>query len=164
MKKILGLILLSLMLSLPAWAQSPTGQPLLTVTGKIQNTNAENAFIFDRDMLQNLPQGKIVTHTPWYDEVSEFEGPLARAIVEWVQVDGAQQARVYALNDYSAVVPVSDLLDLGMVFATQRNGETLRVRDKGPIFLVYPFDDNPNLNSEVYHNRSVWQIKSIEFF
>ena len=36
------------------------------------------------------------------------------------------------------------------------------VRDKGPLFLVYPFDTNPETYNEKYFSRSVWQIKEIE--
>lgn len=37
----------------------------------------------------------------------------------------------------------------------------MSVRDKGPLFLIYPFDDNPDLFDEVYFGRSVWQIAQI---
>ena len=38
------------------------------------------------------------------------------------------------------------------------NGKAMSIRDKGPIFLLYPFSDDPSLNNEVIQNRSVWQI------
>ena len=38
----------------------------------------------------------------------------------------------------------------------------MSIRDKGPIFMIYPFDKNPELYNEKYFSRSVWQIKSIE--
>lgn len=146
------------------FAQTPEGPAVLTVTGKISQHNAEQAFVFDRAMLEALPQATVVTQTPWYDEVSEFEGPLASAILEAVGADLNANMRVIALNDYSAVVPASDFSDLGVILAMKRNGDALRIRDKGPLFVIYPFDENPDLNSEVYYNRSVWQIKAIEFY
>ena len=42
------------------------------------------------------------------------------------------------------------------------DGKPLSVRDKGPLFLIYPFDKNPELYNEKYFSRSVWQIKKIE--
>ncbi len=42
------------------------------------------------------------------------------------------------------------------------NDQPMSVRDKGPLFLVYPFDLNPELYNEKYFSRSVWQIKEIE--
>jgi len=36
------------------------------------------------------------------------------------------------------------------------------VRDKGPLFMIYPFDAQPELRSAVYYSRSVWQLSEIE--
>lgn len=148
--------------TMPLLAQNPVGQPILTLTGKLAVTNQGETWVFDREMLDALPQVKIITQTPWYDDISEFEGPLASAILDAVGADFTENLRVTALNDYSAVVPASDFADHGVILAMKRNGESLRVRDKGPLFIIYPFDSDPSLNSEVYYNRSVWQIKSIE--
>lgn len=156
--------MLLMFLSSSLLAQSPEGQPMLTLSGKITVTNQGETWVFDREMLEALPQGKVVTETPWYDEISEFEGPLASAILEAVGADFTESLRIIALNDYSAVVPASDFIEHGVIFAMKRNGSALRVRDKGPLFLVYPFDSDPNLKSEIYYNRSVWQIKAIEIF
>ena len=67
-----------------------------------------------------------------------------------------------ALNDYSANVPAEDFRSHPVIFATRLDGQILSVRDKGPLFLIYPFDEAPELFSEVYFGRSVWQISRIE--
>ena len=36
------------------------------------------------------------------------------------------------------------------------------VRDKGPFFVIYPYDSKPELKSQVYYARSVWQVKRLE--
>lgn len=163
-KLILSVCFLLALVILPAWAQTPAGQPLLTVSGKISEKNQGDEWVFDREMLEALPQVTVTTQTPWYDEISEFEGPSALSVLEKVGADMSADLRVYALNDYSAVVPISDLVNHGVIFAMKRNGEKLRVRDKGPLFIIYPFDSDPDLNSEIYYNRSVWQIKAIELY
>ena len=38
----------------------------------------------------------------------------------------------------------------------------MSVRDKGPIFVIYPFDEAPELYNETYFGRSVWQAVSVE--
>jgi hypothetical protein len=70
--------------------------------------------------------------------------------------------RVVALNDYAAEVPVEDARKFPMVFATHLDGQIMSVRDKGPLFLIYPFDEFPELFKEIYFGRSVWQITHIE--
>ena len=35
------------------------------------------------------------------------------------------------------------------------------VRDKGPLFVVYPYDSDPELRSQKFYSRSAWQVKSL---
>jgi hypothetical protein len=41
------------------------------------------------------------------------------------------------------------------------NGESIPVKTKGPLFIVYPYDTNKELQSTVYYERSAWQLKSL---
>ena len=77
---------------------------------------------------------------------------------------GAQGSilKITALNDYTANIPIEDVEKYNVILAFRQNGKVLRIRDKGTLFVVYHFDEFPELNSEVIHNRSVWQVKSIE--
>ena len=43
----------------------------------------------------------------------------------------------------------------------QRNGVTLSVRERGPMMLIYPFDSHPELHTQQYLNRSIWQVRQI---
>ena len=38
----------------------------------------------------------------------------------------------------------------------------MSVRDKGPLFIIYPFDESEDLRSERYYSRSAWQLKHLE--
>ncbi|WP_322889788.1 MULTISPECIES: hypothetical protein [unclassified Yoonia] len=140
---------------------APQGDVILTVSGNITHTNGDGVARFDRAMLEDLQQATVTTATPWFDDVHNFSGPLGAAILDAVGAQGAT-LRVVALNDYAATVPAADLHDLGVVFATHLDTRPMSVREKGPLFLIYPFDDNPDLFDEVYFGRSVWQIARIE--
>jgi hypothetical protein len=37
------------------------------------------------------------------------------------------------------------------------------VRDKGPLWLVYPYDSVSAYQTEVIYARSIWQVKQMEF-
>lgn len=141
--------------------QPPQGRVLLTISGAITETNADGEAHFDLEMLQALPQHETITATPWHDHVVSFTGPLGRELLAAVGAEG-QQLRVTALNDYSAIVPVDDLQGYDVIFATHMDGERLRVRDHGPLFIIYPFDQHPHLLNEEILTRSVWQIHHIE--
>lgn len=151
-------------LSIPAFAgelAKPTGKVILEVTGAIDTTNAPGAADFDLAMLDALPQGTTSTATPWYDGARSFTGPTGAALLDALGAKGTV-LHVVALNDYVTEIPISDLRDYPVILATRLDGETMSVRDKGPIFVIYPFDAYPDLKNETIYGRSAWQVKSIE--
>ncbi|KQW31876.1 hypothetical protein ASE36_06585 [Rhizobium sp. Root274] len=161
MKGMLLALLLGAVSSTSALAlDAPTGPVVLTVKGAITNTNAGNTAEFDLAMLEALAGRKATMETPWTDGKVTFEGPLLSALLEAVGSTGTLLS-VKALNDYAAEVPAEDA-KLATMLATRMDGKPMSVRDKGPLMIVYPFDQNPDLYNEKYFSRSVWQIKEIE--
>ncbi len=162
----LAACLAALMLVAPSTAAElaqPTGKVILEVTGLIDNLNTVDAAAFDMAMLDALPGQETMTSTPWYNGVKKFSGPLGASLLQIVGAHGTQ-LKVTALNDYVTVIPVSDFQDYDVILATQLDDVPMSVRDKGPIFVIYPFDEVPELNNETYYGRSAWQVKSIEVF
>jgi hypothetical protein len=78
-------------------------------------------------------------------------------------VAGASGSRVtaYALNDYRTEIPFSDVEQEDVIVARLMNGKPMTVREKGPLFIVYPFDSRIELRSELYYNRSAWQLSRL---
>ena len=66
--------------------------------------------------------------------------------------------KVTALNDYTTVIPLSDFKKYNVILAVKINEKYIRVRDKGPLFIVYPYDSMPELNNQVFYARSAWQV------
>ena len=162
MKYLLALI--SLFIGQMSFAQDlaqPTGDVILTVSGEITVTNGDGVAQFDRDMIDALTQHTTVTHTPWYDGPHSFSGPLLTALLEAVGAQGST-VRMIALNDYSSELPVEDSINMPLILASRLDGNVMRVRDKGPLFMIYPFDDFPETDNEIFYGRSVWQISRIE--
>ena len=140
---------------------SPTDKPILTVSGKIGVTNTDGKAVFDRKMLEDLGEIAFSTATPWYDGSHKFEGvPLAKLLAA-VEASG-DHVTATALNDYSTDIPMEDARKFGMILALKRDGQYMPVSDKGPIFIIYPFDSNPELKAQVYFKRSAWQVVRIE--
>lgn len=167
-----GLILLGIFLTFAAGAgptnsapsplEAPKGPVLLTVTGKITNRNRGETAVFDLEMLERLERGVITTTNPWMPGTNEFSGPYFSALLKAVGATGTNPVVVTALNDYIGSVPHDDIYSLGLVLATRRNGKPLKIREKGPLFVVYPFLQKPEIFDEIHFCRSVWQIKTIE--
>lgn len=139
----------------------PTGPVVLTVRGHVANPNVDGTAQFDMAMLEALAGRQAVMETPWTDGKAGFSGPLLRAVLAAAGAEG-ETLIVRALNDYAAEIPFADAQTLDTILAVRMNGEYMSVRDKGPIFLIYPFDLDRSLYSEKYFSRSVWQISEIE--
>jgi hypothetical protein len=136
---------------------APVDKPILTISGDIGQTNVGEAAQFDRSMLENMGLVKIETTTPWYKGPVTFEGvPMDKLMAEV----GAKGQRVvaYALNDYTTEIPMEDFAKHHAILALKRNGEYMPVRDKGPLFVVYPYDSDPELKSQIFYSRSAWQV------
>lgn len=147
----------------PARAQGlepPQGRVIFTISGRISQTNGTGVADFDRAMLLALPAATIETMTPWTDGVTKFEGPLARDLLQRVGAKGSR-VKALAINDYSVVIPVSDFETYPVILAMKMNGEVLRTRTKGPLWVIYPWSEKPELRSEVIYGRSIWQVKEI---
>jgi hypothetical protein len=139
----------------------PTEKPVLTISGKIADTNRDGSAVFDRAMLEGLGMTSFVTATPWYKEPVKFEGVALDRLMSAVGASGDRLV-IIALNDYSAELPLADARKYKVILALKRDGEYLSVRDKGPLFIVYDFDSDPDLRNQKFYARSVWQIARIE--
>lgn len=140
---------------------APKGDVILRVTGNVGKPNDGASASFDLAMLDALAGRKASMETPWTKGKTEFQGPLLRAILEAAGADG-KMVKVKAINDYASEVPMEDTKDFDTILATRMNGELMSIRDKGPLFMIYPFDTHPELYNEKYFSRSVWQIMEIE--
>jgi hypothetical protein len=116
----------------------------------------------DLQEIEALPQAEIVTTTPWTDGVQTFTGPSLGDIAA-LAGRPVVEAEVTALNDYSATIPADDWEERGAILAARQGGETMRIRDKGPYWVMYPIDSDPELNTQFYHARMVWQVSDIDF-
>lgn len=141
---------------------APTGEVILTVTGTdLAHPNAGATAQFDLAMLEKLAGRTGTMETPWTKGKIAFSGPLLKSVLEAAGAEG-KSLRVKAMNDYAAEVPMDDATKIDTMLATRMDGETMSIRDKGPLFLIYPFDVDSSLYNEKYFSRSVWQIKEIE--
>ncbi|MDT8894490.1 oxidoreductase [Halomonas sp. I1] len=158
---IIGLVVAALGVAVQAAPlPPPSGEVILTIRGDIAHPNVGDEARFDRAMLDRLASRTIDTTTPWQPGPGCFEGPLFSALLDAVGADG-DEVRVGALNGFEARIPVSDFKRYDVILAMRRNGEPMPIRDFGPLFVVYPFDEHPDLKTEAIRFRSVWQVNRI---
>lgn len=143
---------------LPAGLTRAAETDVLTIT----HATTGRARSFTLAELDTMPQRSFTTRTPWHEGPVTFAGVDAAAFLE-AEGDGATTLRLVALNDYVVEADVSLFAGTGAILATRQDGTLMPVTDKGPIFVVFPFDSDPRLQHQTYFSRAVWQLCGIEF-
>lgn len=139
---------------------APTGRVLLTVSGAISETNAGDVAEFDRDMLAALDWREIESFTAFTEGPQNFAGPTLRSLLDALGVTGGTLLAT-AVDDYTLEIPVSDADEFSVILALSHNGKSMRVRDKGPIWVVYPATEEQAPQRKFYVSM-IWQLVSIE--
>ncbi|MFD1341117.1 molybdopterin-dependent oxidoreductase [Litorisediminicola beolgyonensis] len=158
----LGLALTGL--GLPVAAEplpAPEGPVVLTVRGAISSTNGDDAAAFDMEMLRAVGERSFETSTIWTDGTHSFTGVSLDALLAAVGAEGTT-IKATALNDYAVEIPVSDAIPDGPIIAYEMDGAQMSRRDKGPLWVIYPFDSTDSYRSETVYSRSIWQLDRIE--
>ncbi len=134
---------------------------VLTISGNVAESGSGVAWHFSVSDLEVLPATTIETTTIWTEGLQSFEGVLLADLLEHVRAEGGTILAV-ALNDYAVKIPTSDATEGGPIIAYKQGGRVLSVRDRGPLWIIYPFDGNEIYRSEEYYSRSIWQLNRIE--
>ena len=147
----------------PAWASAglatPSGPVLLTIHGAIDHKNAGDEAQFDREMLKDLDWVEIETYTSFTSGLQQLAGPTLASVLAAGGVRGGQMA-ASAINDYTVSIPVADAAEHDVILAMDMNGKPMRVRDKGPIWVVYPLSED-EAEKKTFDAEMIWQLARI---
>ncbi|MDR7123995.1 oxidoreductase [Pseudotabrizicola sp. 4114] len=151
-----GFALLTLLPGGLSPAQSDTaGVVLLTLHGP---DGAQGLRLADLDSFE---QHSFTTSTIWTTGLMEFSGPaLTDVVVSAGSVAGGLRLR--AANDYSITLNPSMLEAQATIIATRINGKTFGVRERGPLWLVFPYDAHARFRTEQIFAASIWQLTDID--
>lgn len=153
-------LLLLLSVTVPGGATGPA-EVMLEVQILRDDGVADRTLDLTEADLRAMGQDVIMTSTPWTEGVQTFEGVALSTLLAKLNVTSGTMY-MYAVNDYRIEVPLSDAKSDGPIIAYATNGEPMPLRDKGPLWLVYPYDSNADFRSETIYSRSIWQLNRIE--
>ncbi|MGB7320484.1 MAG: molybdopterin-dependent oxidoreductase [Albidovulum sp.] len=125
------------------------------------SVSASEPIAMSLETLDALDQTQFTTTTIWTDGEISFSGVPLKALLEHLGADGTTLEMV-ALNDYAVSMPIAELEDDAPLIATRMNGEIMSVRDKGPYWVVFPYDQDPRYRSETNYGRSIWQLNRLK--
>lgn len=111
--------------------------------------------------LMELQATEIKTSTQWTDGVQKFRGVAFDLLFDTYGLE-ADTVRVSALNDYNVMVPVDILRKDGAILAYYLNNSEMSVREKGPFWVIFPYDSDERFQTDTYWAYSVWQVKSVD--
>lgn len=156
----MGLSLLPLA-SLAQAKSTKTGPTLLTLGGEVGKHNRgaldmqldqmmvkhgikfSQAFTFDWDKLQALPQSTIQPTLEYDNKPHKLRGPLLTSVLSAAGVDLNQALRVdlRAVDGYSVSINPEQIKAYRMMIATHLDGQPLALGGLGPLWAVYDADN-----------------------
>ena len=140
-----------------------TGPVILTVIGLDPSVFPGGTIAFDAARLKAMGESQLRTSTIWTEGVHDFTGVLLKDLVDYLGLkDGMVKA--VALNDYAVDIPTSDATPDGPIMAYAIDNVPMSVREKGPLWIVYPFDAKPEYRSEIIYTRAIWQLVRLEVY
>jgi hypothetical protein len=139
-----------------AEAETPAGI-VLVIDGRVAGGQPVR---FDLASLRSLPAIQVTTTTPWTDGENLYDGIRLRDLLRRL---GAQGTTVVAeaMDDYQNAIPMEDAEKYDVIVAYAKNGQPLPRDDKGPLWIIYPFSQFPELQKDLFFSRSVWQLKRL---
>ena len=129
----------------------------------LQLSGADRTVIsLDLAALDAMPQETFVTGTIWTDGDARFSGVPLAALLDRIGIDSeAEIVELVALNDYRIQIPIDEIDPDAPIVATRVDGETMPVREKGPFWVVYPYDADARYRTEDTFARSIWQLARV---
>lgn len=131
---------------------------VLTVSGDIEG---DAPISFTDAELAALPVVEFETATIWTDGVHTFSGPSLKSVLEAVGA-GSGALELVAANDYKVSLPRDVIEDEYPIIANRINGKAFGIRDKGPLWVIFPYDTEPRFQTELTYAYSIWQLTQLQ--
>ena len=162
-RNLLAATLLASVFVLPHSAMASLDEPSDTVVlrlgGAISETNMGDEAVFDRSMLRDIDWQTVKSFTPFTEGEQTFSGPLLKAVLDEVGADGTA-LEAFAINDYMVEITLSDVIENGAILAMEHNGTPMRIRDRGPIWIIFPADE-AQAEARLFASEMIWQLSRI---
>jgi len=175
MLRIMACLVLALSLAVPATLHADDGV-VVTVTGRVGKPNRSpfdsfsdgffahydisfgKAHAFSRQDLERLGMHSIVLSYPNWSKPVTFRGPRLAAVLAAAGAAG-DKISVQALDGYVAEFPGGFAKNAQVILAIEADGHPLGVGGRGPAWLVFPRDLQPEKVDDAGLVWAVFHIK-----
>ncbi|NVD08864.1 hypothetical protein FCU94_18610 [Vibrio sp. JPW-9-11-11] len=114
-----------------------------------------------QSIVEQFSATEFTTQLPWFDRSHHFSGFKVSELLDYLDIDNVSAVSFIALNDYGATTIIEDVQRYQPIVAYQMDHKNIRVRHKGPYWLVFNLDRYPSIDNATYHSQMVWQIDEI---
>lgn len=117
--------------------------------------------------LKSLPGAEFETSTIWTEGVQSFRGVWLSDLLTHLDIAPNEQGTLLdfsALNEYLIEIPLNEIVPGGPLVAYEWNGKPMSPRDKGPLWVVFPYDSDEKFQTETVYAQSIWQLDRIEVY
>jgi len=141
---------------------APTGDVVLTIDGKIKQTNSGDTLQFDMPTFESLGVVQYEVDDPFAKKKIVYAGVLLSQVLKVAGVDaGATTLTLKALDDYTTDMKISDAEKWPVLVATKADGAYMPIDKNGPLISVWPFNDFPEIDHVTYDALWVWSLSGI---
>lgn len=158
-----GMVALMLTLVAAIAQDAPNSQPMIEVVYLDKQDRLLQSTQVSMQELLELPRAEFTTSTIWTNGPQTFSGVWLSDLMNYLQIS---EGEIYlsALNEYLVELPLSEIFPGGPLVAYERNGAPMGARDKGPLWVVFPYDSDARFRSESVYAQSIWQMDRIEVY
>jgi hypothetical protein len=134
--------------------------PVLTVTGKISETNDGDALALGTDTLDRLGVLEVRLYEPWAKKRMSFRGVWLADLLEVAgAAPSARGVHMTALDDYEVDLTAEEIGAGGIFVATKAgDGSAIPVDEGGPTRIVFVDGVKAGKNSA----RWIWSLRDID--
>jgi len=141
---------------------APTGDVVLTIDGKISQTNSGTSLQFDMKTLESIGVVQYKVDDPFAKKNILYAGVLLSQLLKVAgAAPDATTLTLRALDDYSTDMKISDASKWPILIATRADNAYMPIDKSGPLISVFPFNDFPEIDHITYDAQWLWSLAGI---
>ncbi len=141
---------------------APSGDVVLTIEGKISQTNSGEVLKFDMATLESIGVIQYKVDDPFVKKNILYAGVLLSQLLKVAgAAPDATTLTLWALDDYSTDMKISDANKWPVIIASRADGAYMPIDKNGPLISVFPFNDFPEIDHITYDAQWLWSLARI---
>lgn len=149
----IGCLLVTIMTSFGALADNA----VLAFSGNVPG----GAVTLTRDEIAKLLQRELTEQPTSFPQPVKFKGPSLTDVLKLAGAAGGD-ITLSAADDYKVDITADEMKKFNPILAIEKDGVRMAPDDFGPFFVMWPFQEKPEIDIEVYQAKAIWSVVKIE--